>query len=630
MSAATTAPNAVPANASHQPAAGSKVQIWLHVATLLVLGGLPYLVSLDAPFTYDDTHYINDAQLTRPLSRPTQPNRPLIHYTLVANYRLDGLNPRGYRLANVIIHLLTGLALYGLVFRTLTSPRLRDSFSIQSARTYAWVAALLWVVHPLNTQSVTYVIQRCESLMGLFYVAGMYCFARGATADRRTLRTAWFAAVWSCWVLSSACKEVAYLMPVVVVAFDWLFFSNDLKRLLKRHWGLYAAFAAPIILVLPNFFWRLTHHQSMGFAVKDLTWWEYARTQPQIVLHYLGLALVPVNQCFDSMWPVARSPVEILLPGLVIGMMMLLTAWGVWSRAAWSFLGVWFFVVLAPSSGLVAIRDLAQEHRMYLPLAAITTGLTLIVGNGVHRWLSRPPNRPRLAPAVTAFLVGTALLALSSLTVGRNELYNSELQLWADTARKAPHNYRAWTNVGLAAASRGDYESAIRSYDRALSLEEYSVALANRAAALNRLGKHPEAIEDATRAISRTEGGRAQSVRRVEALARQERGLALFQRGQLAPAVADFEEAARLQPRNAATHYNLGLCRFAAGDYERAVAAFTTALKHSPSDADAHYGRGLALLRKGEFSAARRDLAAARKLGKPIPADVLDQLSGAQ
>ncbi|MEW4526151.1 tetratricopeptide repeat protein [Maioricimonas sp. JC845] len=629
MTAAATVPHAQPQN----PANAGPVdwpRILRHAGTLIALGLAGYLIGLDAPFTYDDTHYINEMQLTRPLSQPTQPNRPLIHYTLLANYWLDGLNPRGYRLANIIVHLLTALALYGLVFRTLTSPALRDTFAPRSARTYAWGSALLWVVHPLNTQSVTYVIQRCESLMGLFYVAGMYCFARGATADRRALRIAWFAAVWTCWVLSSACKEVAYLMPVVVVAFDWLFFSRSLQPLLKRHWGLYAAMAAPAILALPRFAAKLTNPSTMGFAVKGLTWWEYARTQPQILLHYLRLSVLPYGQCLDSMWPVEDSIAGILLPGLAIAVLVLLTAWGFWKRSPWSFLGVWFFVVLAPSSGLVVIRDLAQEHRMYLPLAAVTTGLTLAVAHVVHRWLGRPPNRPLLAPAVSGLLLATAVLTLLTLTVHRNDLYNSELTLWADTARQAPHNYRAWTNVGLAAASRGDHEAAVRFYNRALKLDEYSVALANRAAALNRLGRHTEAIASATRAIARTEEGRAQSVRRIEALARRERGLSEFQLGHHAAAIADFEQVTVLQPRDAGAWYNLGLCWFAAGRFSAAIDAFSSALEVAPDDADSLYGRGLAYRQAGDLAAARRDLAASARLGKLVPQTVLNQLSGSQ
>jgi hypothetical protein len=203
-----------------------------------------YHNSFHNPFIFDDHGNIVENVLVRqPLTNWRQllaSDRWLATLTLAGNYALGGLDVRGYHAVNLAIHLLAGLVLYDLVRRTLLLPGLAPRFG-RGAPELALAVALLWLVHPLQTESVTYIIQRSESLMGLFYLLTLYCLLRGTTA-RRGLP--WYVGAVLCCGLGMGSKQVMVTAPLLALLYDRAFLALSWGTLCRRRWGLYLALAA--------------------------------------------------------------------------------------------------------------------------------------------------------------------------------------------------------------------------------------------------------------------------------------------------------------------------------------------------------------------------------------------------
>ena len=251
---------------------------------LIVAGLLAYHNSFTGPFIFDDRLSIQENPTIRhlwPISQPLSPphagaatvgGRPVINLSLAINYALGGLDVRGYHALNLGVHILAGLTLFGVVRRTLLQPRLRERFGAV-ANELALAVAVLWTVHPLQTESVTYIVQRAESIMGLFYLLTLYCFIRGAESPWPRV---WYGLCLSACALGMASKQVMASVPLLVMLYDRAFVSRSFREAWRRRWPLYLALASTWILLGYLVFF----HGSFGNAVinaefRGVTWWQY-------------------------------------------------------------------------------------------------------------------------------------------------------------------------------------------------------------------------------------------------------------------------------------------------------------------------------------------------------------------
>ena len=360
-------------------------------ATIILLAGLTvYANSFAGEFVLDDHLWIVLNPTIRHLWPPGtvlfpkdafSSGRPVLNLSLAASYALSGMNVWGYHAVNVGIHLLAALALFGVVRRTLLTPRLCGRFG-RFSTALALAIALLWVVHPLGTAAVTYIIQRTEALAALFYLLTLYCVIRGENSARSA---AWYcAAIVSCF-LGMATKEVMVTAPVFVLLYDRTLLSGSFAAAFKKRWWMYCCLAATWGVV----WWSLVstgfHSDSTGFGVKGFTPLAYAATEPGVILHYLRLAVWPVGLVLDYDWPAVDSVAAIVPPAIVIAVLLGLTIWGLVKNKPAALLGAWFFGILAPTSTFIPIRDAAFEHRIYLPLAAV---IAIFVIGGYAFWQS--------------------------------------------------------------------------------------------------------------------------------------------------------------------------------------------------------------------------------------------------
>jgi tetratricopeptide (TPR) repeat protein len=560
---------------SNHPAESSAEADWHKALPLILLVGLcTYANSFTGAFLFDDVPWITESLS---IAHPAQylremASRPVVALTLALNYRLGGLSVLGYHALNLAIHVGAALALFGVVRRTLLLPRWSGHLH-RSAPWLALAVALIWLVHPLQTESVTYIIQRCESLMGFFYLLTLYCVIR--SVDTPSGRLAWsLAAVGAC-TLGMGCKEVMATAPLVVLLYDRTFLAGSFRQLFRQRWGLYAGLAAAWLVLLACRTVAPPPEASAGFGFKDIAPLHYAMTQPGVILHYLRLSLWPYPLCLDYFdWPVTTTLTAFLMPGAVVAVLLAGTVVGL-LRGSWlGFLGAWFFLILAPTSSIMPLADRVFEHRMYLSLAAVVL-LVVIGGHAGLDWLGRR----RLFPERQRALLGTALVlvvvaSLAVLTLRRNEVYHSPVTMCADIVRQRPGIAR--DRAGLAAA----YEREGR-LDLALEQAREAVRLAPQAQrARISLGAYLWQKGDVKEALAQYERARQQGP--ASAVLSNDLGIALLYQGAVDRAAQCFQEAVQLEPGRAQYHYRLARTLSRLRRSEEAGAEYLESLRLDP------------------------------------------------
>ncbi|HTS16689.1 MAG TPA: tetratricopeptide repeat protein [Verrucomicrobiae bacterium] len=555
---------------------------------IIAVGFWAYHNSFHGPFIFDDGPSITDNPHIRHLwplfdamsAPPGSPvdGRPVVCLTLALNYAWGGLNVRGYHAFNLMVHVASALVLFGIVRRTLQARKSHGRFG-NAAGWLAAAIALIWEVHPLQTESVTYVVQRTELLMGLFLLLTLYCALRGATSTRPLV---WcVGAVASC-ALGMGSKEVMVCAPLIVLLYDRVFLAASFRELWQRRGGLYLGLAATW-LILAGLVARKTR-EATGLGVHGITSWNYLKTEAGVIVYYLQLSLWPKNLVIDYYdWPITSSLRSALVPGAIVVGLLGATVCAFRRRPELGFLGAWFFLVLAPTSSfLPSFGEVAAERRMYLPLAAVITAVVLGAFALGKRFFT---NR---RGAVLGCLAGGCLVAtLMSLTIQRNRDYRSALAIWQDALQKRPHNARAHDNLGVTLVHLGRVAEAVEHYQAELQIEPgYLGGHYNLGIALATLGRPEEAVEQYQQALL---------IRPGYADAHNNLGIALIQVGRLPEAIEHFEEALRLNPHLADAHYNLGIALAQTGRLPEAMGHWEQALRIEPDNADIHFNLAHAL-----------------------------------
>ncbi len=628
--------------ATPQPSREIRWLVWL----IPLAGVLAYHNSFQGVFLLDDDASIVRNESIRQLWPPWEMlghrDRPVLNVSLALNYAIHEARVWGYHAVNLAIHIAAALLLFGVVRRTLLVLKVG---SAGSAAATAFVISLIWMVHPLQTQSVTYVIQRGTSMMGLFYLLSLYCVIRGVDSDRR--RRWFFASVMAC-ALGMGSKGDMVTAPVVIALFDWVFLAGSWRLMFGRRWSLYAGLVSTwVVLVLTGvaqdvLFPRAGATSDVGFSYTRVTPYEYALTQAEVITHYLRLVFWPDSLCLDYEWPFVRSLSDVLAPAILVVGLLGLTVYALMRRHWLGFVGAWFFIIMSPTSSFIPIRDAAFEHRMYLPLAAPI--VVAVVAAMRVMCLFHGAGRQR-AVRWAAGCVGLLIVgALSARTVARNRDYHSDLIMWHRVLAARPQNVRARYNLGNAYLRRELYERAIAAYQEALERNSNHVsAHYNLGHALTSVGRYEEAIRhyEAAAAVpseSTYQRWRPESLAQTRSHAHNSRGNALLRldrldeaalayvraiethpanvqgfynlgnvyarQGQYDQAIQAYEITLKMVPEHAGAHGNLGNVYFSTGRVDDAIAEFRQAIRLQPGTAILHYNLGSALQVKGETSAA--------------------------
>ena len=530
------------------------IPVAFYAAAIVAVAGGAYLNTLHVPFLLDDlTTIVANPSITKlsPLGDVLFPpgdmysaGRPVLNLSFALNYAVGGQVVGGYHVINLAIHLAAALVLFGVARRTLGLPCHGDFFRAHAAPVAGAIAAL-WAAHPLLTSAVTYVSQRAESLMGLFYLLTLYAFVRGA----ERLSPLWMGVGIVTCALGMATKEVMATAPVAIFLYDRVFIAGSWREAWDRRRLWHLAHAATWILLIALMAGARLGQRAVGFE-HGLTWFSYLCIETQAVGLYLLRVIWPVNLVFDygANLPMP-SALAVVGSSALLGALLAVSLRGVWRGAAFGFLGAAFFLLLSPTSTVIPLAGQPiSESRMYLPLAAAVAGLVL----ATVRFL------PRFSPVLLLSTLGV----LTTLTYQRNAVYRSAESIWHDTVLKRPLNERALV----------------------LWSEE-----------LKRAGKLDEAIEALSKMLQR----RPESAETANNLA-----VSLYQAGRIPEAIARFRDAVRLKPDYAAAYGNFATVLFRTGDFAAALENFQHALRLGYDNAEQRNLMGTCLARLGRVGEA--------------------------
>ncbi|MDX1948521.1 MAG: tetratricopeptide repeat protein [Pirellulaceae bacterium] len=523
---------------------------WWPFALIALAGLAAYANSFSGDFVFDDISSIETNPFLRRLwppwdamlRSPGLPTRPIPYLTFALNYAFGGNDPWGYHAVNLAIHLAAASALFEIVRRSLeiVNRRWRGEWP---ATGLALAVALIWVTHPIQTQAVTYIYQRLESLMGMFLLLTLLTFliAMQSAANRRGW---WLAVSVLCCGLGMASKEVMVVVPLVVLWYDRVFIASTWRELARERWPYYLSLFATWG-VLGLVFWN----QRENYAELDTqlhTRTEYFFTQPTVVWWYLRLLVWPQGQCLDYGWEIA-SHFEYALPPF-FAMLILLggTVWLMWRHPPLGFVAGSFFFILSVTSSVLVVADLANEHRMYVPSAAAITLLVLATYAGLT-WLGRHANLPAWMPA--ALLTGVTLV-LIVLTHQRNKVYEDYLTMWENVVANAGFHTRAYQILIKDYVGRGEPDKAVEVCREQLARTPESSIVRSMLADALLLARRIDEAEAEYRKVAADD----------ENLEDAEYGLGLIaaERGNHEQAIAHFRRAIELLPRYQRAHHALG------------------------------------------------------------------------
>lgn len=597
-----TSPTAV---RSDPPSAAGGVRVGACILVLATVAA--YLTSFRGALVFDDIPGIAENPTIRELFRPdlflealgpragTLAGRPVPNLTLAINYAVSGLDLWSYHVANLLIHVLAGLTLFGVMHRTLLRPGLVERFGSQAVAV-AVVVAGLWSLHPLQTESVTYLVQRVESLMGLFYLLTLYCFIRAVDSPHPRR---WFVASFTACLLGMGCKEVMVSAPLLVMLYDRTWVAGSWREVWRRRAGFHGALLSTWVVLAGLVMASGGRGGTAGFGL-EVSSWTYALTQCKVIIGYLQRALWPHPLVFDHNVRMAGGLGEVWPWALLLLGMLGTSGYLFVRKPAVGFLGAWFFLILAPTSSIVPVADAMVEHRMYLPLAAV---IALLVA-GLHG---------RLGRAAIPVWVGVAAL-WGGLTAFRNLDYSSPLALWTDTVRKVPESARSHNNLGAYFLNEGRLEEAREEFTTALRLDpRYASAHYNLGQLREKTGAMAEAItayEEAVKFNPRL------------ADARVNLGNLLDRQGRAADAVPHYEAALQLDPLAGDVHANLGSVLLKLRRTAPALEHLKKALEIDPERAETWCALARASQQQNDPAGARRAAERALQL-KPDFAEAL-------
>jgi len=424
---------------------------WL-IAIIVVAGAAAYFNSFDVPLVFDDLLTIQKNPAVRfgqfdwNLINP----RSVLYLTFTLNHVLSGQEVWSYHFINLILHLLNGVLVF-LFAEHLIGRVIAD---VGRTRYYAAAAAAFFVLHPIQTESVTYISSRSELLSATFYLCGVLLFIKWPWSKTGFLASL---AVSVPFFFALGAKEVAISLPATLFLYDWLFMSSGDFRPILGRWRFYVLF---IIGGVTAAFYILTVNlrESVGAGLPDhLTTYQYFLTQLKVITRYVFLTLVPIGQNLDHDIRASNSPLEIpVLASALLLVALMIFAWRIRKRfPVFSFSIFWFFLTLAPTSSVVPILDVIFEHRLYYPMMGVCLSFPMAM-------LLLEPYGNRVRIRLTAnSLMTIGLGVLLVLTVLRNHIWRDEVRLWTDVVAKSPHKLRPQNSLAWAHYKKGQYAEAI-------------------------------------------------------------------------------------------------------------------------------------------------------------------------
>jgi hypothetical protein len=525
-----------------------------HVFLLLILASLVFLVyssNLSGPFIFDDSRIENNPQLhitqlsLKSLAKAgfesSPSTRPVSYITFALNYYFNGFHTTGYHLVNICIHILAAIFLFLLIKTTLNLEPLSSRYS-----KYSWLpfaAALVWAVHPLQTQSVTYIIQRMNSLSAMFYVLALYLYARGRLSEPGAKKWLIFSCSLAASVLALGSKETAATLPFFIFLYEWYFFQDlDITWLKKQ---LIPATLIIIVFAGLVFLYLGTHPAATilsSYSGRDFTLPQRLLTEFRVVVFYLGLLFFPYPSRLnlDHYFTLSTGLVSPLTTLSSLAFLVLLCGLAVISarqHRLLSFCIFWFLGNLVIESSFIGL-EIIFEHRNYLPsMMAI-----LLIVSSIFQYFPKP-SWLRIA------IICSIVIVLSFWTYNRNSVWNDKVSLWGDCVAKSPRKARPHNNLGVALKNRGELTKAVEHFQATVKLDpKFGEAYNNLGNTFMLLGRFDDAFDNYFTALQ---------VNPDNPKVHANLGNAFMKQWRIEKAIYHYREALRLQPYDQEIRLNL-------------------------------------------------------------------------
>jgi len=609
-----------------------RVGRWADLLIVLCLTCIVYFNSLSNGFVFFDRSAVFENSAIRHLDDMGAvisylPSRPLFTLSLAVNYAVGGLNPFGYHLLNLCLHLAAVAILFALV-RTMIAGSENDI----RMKVMPSITAALFALHPLHTQTVDYVSARPAALATVFYIAGVALFARWNRIDK-SHRSRWIplAGMYACFAMAMAGKEIAVTFPAAVLLYDYVFVAQGDGRSLRRRWAVHLPLWLAGLASVAAFKW---YSASLGFIPARSVWTNLI-SQFEIVVRYLRLIAVPAGLNIHHTVPESAGIATVqTLTSLATIVVLVAMAVALLRRHRAAGYGIlWFLLALLPTSSVIPLAVLMNENRVYLP----GVGFAIVGGYVLSRLLPKNAASPREAlQSVGGIVIVLAGLVYGAGTLYRNTVWQNNYTLWSDSLRKGSRDYVTLTNLAQAYAGRAMFYRALDIYREAADLDpDDGRAYAGMGDVHFVMGNLDEAAERYRQAIDtgsvsadnysrlsitleqmgRIEGAREATAKALELEPDHpgslvSAGRALFADGNVEDALHLFEKAVYLRPEQTEYHDQLGLAYIALGDaapgmaqkgkwYGKALTEHKRAVQLEPTSAESYYNLANACARLG-------------------------------
>jgi tetratricopeptide (TPR) repeat protein len=589
----------------------------LFIFAIFIAGIIAYSNSFDCSFHFDDSNVINNIQsiVTSDSANIGDwlrlfPARPIGILTFAINYNIHKMDLWGYHLVNLIIHLINALLVWWVTWLTLSTPVMKDAKISRHKTMMAFLTGMLFVTHPLATQSVTYIVQRFASLATLFYLLSLILFVKGKLwQGNKNIPWVLFGGSIVCAALGMLTKEIVFTLPFAILLYDYCFLKTVSEKLEVTDTSLIISFIMLVIFILLFFkvssvsplslFNPIPPDQGQGYTY-SISMKEYFLTQFSVILTYIRLFILPINQNLDYDYQLSTGffllktffSFSLLLGILATGILLFkryrLISFGIF----------WFFLTISVESSIIPIsQNVIFEHRTYLPgfgfFLALTSGFFYLL-------------KERYLKIVVIIILMIASIN-TVLTYQRNKIWKNEYTLWADCLKKSPDKARPNNNFGLALFTEGKSKEAILYYNKALNITpDYDLPYYNRGNVYAESGQYQRAIEDFNAAISLNPN----FIKAYNNRATIYRELGQYQR-----AVENLNEAIRLQPDYILAYNNRGFVYAKLGQYQLALEDFNKAISLKQDYADAYNNRANVYLNQGNNKLGCDDAQKACALG---------------
>ena len=597
----------------------------LAIPTLLLLGFIAYSNTFYSSFHLDDVPFITGNFAIKDIHNLGSiwnfwPTRFITHLSFAFNYHFNKLNVFGYHVFNWFVHLGTvilALYFYNLIFST---PLLKNEKISQHARVISLLSACIFLTHPIQTESVTYIYQRATSLAGFFYLLSVVCYikSRLLTPNNQFLfqRSIFYISSWFLCFLGMLTKENVVMLPCAIFLCEFCFF----KTAEKFSWKYVLPFfiLLPFIPVMLFFVKPPTFIDVDKFVVHPSTGFEYGITQLRVMMTYIRLLLVPLNQNLDYAYPMAKSLLKLpILASFFFLCFIFVMAIRLFSRYRLISFGIfWFFITLLPESNIIPLNDVIFEHRLYVPLI----GFSLFVVSGAYYLFGK--NNLKAMTIVLSGIIACYLF----LAYTRNAVWKNEFTLWYDTVQKSPHKARPYTNLGVAYVKEGNLAQAVVLFKKAIEIDpRHSTAYNNLGRVYRDIGRSKDAIVMFKKAIEiaprfsdayvnlcksdsyigkRAEAfsacGRAIKINPYSAEGSNNLGALYHGIGKDDAALQLFKKAIKINPDYAEGYGNLGVLYFVWGEREKALFLLKKAIELDPFYAESYCNLGAVFAAMGK------------------------------